>query len=323
MKVGILGAGGIAGTMAATIGQMKEVENYAIASRNREKAEAFAKQYAVEKAYGSYEEMLADDQIDLVYIATPHSHHYEWTMKALAAGRNVLCEKAFAANSRQAEEMIGLANEKGLLLAEAIWTRYMPSRKMITDLIDAGEIGEVVCVDSNLGYRIDQNRRMVDPALTGGCLLDLTVYPLNFSSMVMGDDIAGIDARMIPTPTGVDGKSTVMLTYTNGTMASMFNTLYARTDRRGLITGRDGYIVVENINNPQKITVYDGEGQIKKELIPPTQISGYEYELLACKKAIEEGKTECEEMPHSEILEIMRQMDQIREIYGIRFPFEE
>ena len=322
MKVGILGAGAIALKMAETIAKMEGVENYAVGSRSGEKARAFAKAHGIKKAYASYEELLSDSDVDLVYIATPHSHHHEWTIKALKAGRNVLCEKAFAANAKQAEEMIKLAGEKKLLLAEAIWTRYMPSRKIIDDLIKAGEIGEVDCVDSNLGYCIDGKERLMKPELAGGCLLDLTVYCLNFSSMILGDRIKKIDARMIPTDTGVDGKSTVMLTYEDGKMASMFSTLYARTDRRGLITGRKGYIVVENINNPEKISVYDGEGKLKKEILPPPQISGYEYEVLACKKALEEGKTECPQMPHAETLEIMRQMDSIRSQFGIKFPFE-
>ncbi len=325
MKVGILGAGGIAGVMAKTIQGLADVENYAIASRDLSKAEAFAKEWGMQKAYGSYEEMLADPQVDLVYIAVPHSHHHQWTIAALNAGRNVLCEKAFAANTKQAEEMIALAEEKKLLLTEAIWTRYMPSRKIIDDIIASGAIGKVTTVASNLGYKIDMNERMVKPELAGGCLLDLTVYTLNFSSMVLGDSIKRIEASMVPTQTGVDGQDTVMIEYENGCMASMFTTMHALTDRRGLICGENGFICVQNINNPEKITVYAPDRTqyaVKEEIIPPAQITGYEYEVLACKKAIEEGRIECEEMPHAETIEIMRQMDRIREQFGIRYPFE-
>ena len=322
MKVGILGAGGIARKMAATLNGMTDVTAYAIASRDIEKSRAFAAEFGIEKAYGSYEEMLSDDRVELVYIAVPHSHHHEWTIKALKAGRNVLCEKAFAANAAQAEEMIALSEEKGFLLAEAIWTRYMPSRRMIESIINSGEIGEVKCIDSNLGYRISQNKRLTDPALAGGCLLDLGVYNLNFSSMVTDAAVATVDARMVPTETGVDGQDSVTLTYENGIISTMFNTMYALTDRRGLITGTDGFIVVENINDPERIRGYGPGGELKKDLTPPPQITGFEYQVLACKKAIEEKKTECEDMPHSEILKIMRLMDRIRQIYGIRFPFE-
>lgn len=325
MRVGILGAGGIAKEMAKTIAPLADVESYAVAARDYDRAEAFAKEWGFEKAYGSYEDMLSDDKVDLVYIAVPHSHHHKWTIEALNAGRNVLCEKAFAANTKQAEEMIALAEEKKLLLTEAIWTRYMPSRKIIDDIIKSGKLGKVVTIDSNLGYKINMNERMVKPELAGGCLLDLTVYTLNFSSMVHGDDIKRICASMVPTDTGVDGQDSVMLEYFDGVMANMFTTMYGLTDRRGLVCGTDGFMCVQNINNPEKITVY-APSRTKYEVIEditvPEQITGYEYEVHACKKALEEGKIECEEMPHSETITIMRQMDEIRKQYGIVFPFE-
>ena len=325
MRVGILGAGGIAKEMAKTIAPLADVESYAVAARDYDRADAFAKTWGFEKAYGSYEDMLSDDKVDLVYIAVPHSHHHKWTIEALNAGRNVLCEKSFAANTKQAEEMIALAEEKKLLLTEAIWTRYMPSRKIIEDIIKSGKLGKVVTIDSNLGYKINMNERMVKPELAGGCLLDLTVYTLNFSSMVHGDDIKRISASMVPTDTGVDGQDSIMLEYSDGVMASMFTTMYGLTDRRGLVCGTDGFMCVQNINNPEKITVYEPDRtqyKIKEEITVPEQITGYEYEVLACKKALEEGRIECEEMPHSETLTIMRQMDEIRKQYGIVFPFE-
>ena len=325
MRVGILGAGGIAKEMAKTIAPLADVESYAVAARDYDRADAFAKTWGFEKAYGSYEDILSDDKVDLVYIAVPHSHHHKWTIEALNAGRNVLCEKAFAANTKQAEEMIALAEEKKLLLTEAIWTRYMPSRKIIDDIVKSGKLGKVVTIDSNLGYKINMNERMVKPELAGGCLLDLTVYTLNFSSMVHGDDIKRISASMVPTDTGVDGQDSIMLEYSDGVMASMFTTMYGLTDRRGLVCGTDGFMCVQNINNPEKITVYEPDRtqyKIKEEITAPEQITGYEYEVLACKKALEEGRIECEEMPHSETLTIMRQMDEIRKQYGIVFPFE-
>ena len=284
MRIGLLGAGGIAGTMAETVAGMEGVRNYAIASRGLEKAEAFARKYHMEKAYGSYEEMLADDNVDLVYIATPHSHHYEWTIAALNAGKNVLCEKAFAANRKQAEEMIALAERKKLLLTEAIWTRYMPSRSMIRKIIDRGDIGEVKTVSSNLGYPISGIERLIRPELAGGCLLDLTVYTLNFTSMILGNGFTRMEAHMIPTDTGVDGQDSVFLEYPGGKMASMMTTMYSRTDRRGIIYGTEGLIEVENINNPEKISVFTSTSsglQLSRELTPPPQISGYEYEVEA------------------------------------------
>lgn len=325
MRVGYIGAGNISGQMAETIARMSEVENYAVAARDPERAREFAERWGFSHAYDSYEELLADPDVDLVYVALPHSHHHRWTIAALESGHHVLCEKAFAANERQAREMIECARERGLLLAEAIWTRYMPSRKMIEEIVSSGEIGEVTTVAANLGYRVDGNARMTDPALAGGALLDLTVYPLNFASMVLGNRIRRIAASMVPAVTGVDGQDNVMIEYESGQMASLFSTMYAMTDREGQILGAKGFITVENINNPQVIRVYASDGltrELTREIAVPEQITGYEYELLSCKRAIEAGALECPEMPHAETLELMRQMDEIRRQFGVVFPFE-
>ena len=324
MNVGILGAGGIAVSMARTIAGLTDVCNYAIGSRDLKKAEEFAEKNGISVAYGSYEELLADPAVDLVYIALPHSHHCEWTIKSLEAGKNVLCEKAFAVNTAEAEKMIAYARGKKLVLAEAIWTRYMPSRKIIDDIIQSGVIGELKTVSANLGYKIDHNRRLVDPALAGGSLLDLTVYPLNFASMVWGDNIKRTVASCVYTETGVDGQDNVMIEYEDGRMASLFTTIYELTDRRGIVYGTKGRIEVENINNPEKITVYaeTENGMSIKEYAVPKQITGYEYEVLACKRAIEEGLIECPEMPHAQTIEIMKQMDEIRRQFGIVYPME-
>jgi predicted dehydrogenase len=325
MKVAILGTGWIASKMARTVSQMDEAECYAVAARELPRAQAFAAEYGFEKAYGSYEEMLADEAVDLVYIALPHNFHCQWTCAALEAGRNVLCEKSFAVNETEARKMIELSEKKHLLLAEAIWTRYMPSRDMIMKLVESGTIGRVHTVSANLGYDIDDHERMQSPALAGGVLLDLTVYPLNFASMFLGDDIRKISASCSYTETGVDAQETVMLEYRDGRMASLFTTMYNLTNRMGLICGEKGFIEVENINNPQQIRVYAPDRDNPKLLASydvPHQITGYEYEVLACRKAIEEGRIECPEMPHSQTIQIMCQMDRIREQLGIVYPFE-
>ncbi len=325
MRIGIIGAGGIAAVMADTAGQMKEAEIYAVASRSAEKAKAFAERYGAARAYGSYEALLDDPAVDLVYIALPHSHHCAWTKAALEAGKHVLCEKAFAANAAEAREMIALSEEKGLLLAEAIWTRYMPSRALIDEVLASGRLGELRTLSANLGYRIDTHERLIRPELAGGALLDLTVYPLNFAAMTFGGGIRRIECACLITDTGVDGQDSVMLEYADGRMANLFTTIYSLTDRRGLIYGTEGFLEVENINNPAALRIWspDREAPRVLETIPvPAQITGYEYEVLACRRAIEDGKTECEEMPHSETLRMMEQMDLIRGRFGIVYPFE-
>lgn len=322
MKIGILGAGGIARVMAETVNGMEEAQCYAVAARDLGRAQKFAEEFGVEKAYGSYEEMLQDPQVELVYIATPHSHHYEHVKLCLEHGKHVLCEKAFTANAAQAEEILKMAEEKGLLLTEAIWTRYMPMRKTIDEVVASGIIGKITSLSANLGYVIEQNERIHAPELAGGALLDLTVYPLNFASMVFGDDIVKVDASCVKIDTGVDGQDNVMLTYRDGKMATLYTTIHAQTDRRGMINGSLGYIEIENINNYESMKVYDLDRKVIASYEAPKQITGYEYEVRATIRAIREGKTECEEMPHAETIKMMKLMDRIRSDFGIVFPFE-
>lgn len=322
MKVGILGAGNIAIQMAITIDKLEDVENYCVASRSIDKAKEFADKYGFRKAYGSYVEMLEDKNVDLVYIATPHSHHYEQAIACINHGKNVLCEKAFTVNAKQAEDIFKLAKEKGVFVTEAIWTRYMPMREMINQIIASNVIGDICGVTANLGYDIDGNERIISPELAGGALLDLSVYVINYSSMILGNDIEEIQANAIFTDTGVDAQENITFIYKDGKMGNFYTTIYANTDRVGMIYGDKGYIRLENINNYEKMEVYDKNHNLINSYDAPKQITGYEYEVLAAKKAIEEGKLECKEMPHSETIKIMSIMDEIRKLWNIKFPCE-
>ncbi|MDD7642445.1 MAG: Gfo/Idh/MocA family oxidoreductase [bacterium] len=322
MNVGILGAGNIAGKMARTLNGMEGATAYAVASRNFEKAQNFASEYQIEKAYGSYEELLADDKVDLVYIATPHSHHLEHGKLCIDHGKPVLCEKSFTANAAQARELLDYAKEKGVFITEAIWTRYMPSRKLITDVIKSGELGEVHMLSANLGYSLAHKERMVKPELAGGALLDVGVYPLNFASMFFGNDVANITSSCVKHETGVDGQAGMILTYKDGRMATLHMGMYAPTEQYGIIYGTKGYLIAYNINNIDRIEVFSSDRKLIRTIEVPGQISGYEYEVEACRKALAEGKLECEEMPHSETIRLMEQMDTLRGQWGIRYPFE-
>lgn len=328
MNVGILGAGSIAGSMAKTLRGMKAagrpVELWAVASRDQARADAFAEKEGVLHAYGDYAAMLADPQVDLVYIATPHSHHAEQIRLCVEAGKPVLCEKAFTGNARQAEEVLRLAEEKGVFVTEAIWTRYMPSRRMIDDIIAEGVIGEVRAVDANLGYLIEGKERIVKPELAGGALLDLGVYTLNFASMVLGGDVVRMESSVEMFPTGVDKSENLTLYYRGGQVATLQSTAACKMSRQGCIYGTKGAIVVTNINNPQVIDVYsDVQNEPPVRHIPvPEQITGYEYQVEACMRALAEGALECPEMPHAETLRIMRVMDSFRASWNMVYPFD-
>ena len=323
MNIGILGAVSIARQMAYTISKMDNAINYAIASRDYKKSQEFAKEFRVIKAYGSYEEMIKDPEVELVYIATPHSLHYEHAKLCLNNGKHVLCEKAFTINEKQAEELFEIAKEKNLFITEAIWTRYMPMRKTLDDILESDVIGELHSLTANLGYRINNVPRLVDPNLEGGSLLDVGVYTLNFASMVFGNNIKDISSTVIKTDTGVDAQNSITLYYENNRMAILHSTMMSRTDRRGIIYGSKGYIEVENINNCEGIKIYSLDGNLIDEYKTPKQITGYEYEVEASIKAIKNGELECIEMPHSETLIIMRLMDKLRNNWGIKYPFEE
>lgn len=322
MNIAILGAGSIAGVMATTLQPLKDVTCYAVAARDRDRAQVFADKYGFMKAYGSYKDMLEDPDVELVYIATPHSHHYEHIRMCLSHGKHVLCEKAFTANAKQAEEVMRLAESKGLLLTEAIWTRYMPMVEKIREIVNSGIIGRPTTLAANLGYPLEHVERMVKPSLCGGALLDLGVYVLNFASMIFGDDIDSIAANCVRYHSGVDAQETIMLSYRDGRMATLYATMLAQTDRRGIISGTNGYIEVDNINNFEAMRVYNLERRIVAEYAAPTQVTGYEYEVLSAMRAIREGQIECPEMTHAQTLFMMQLMDNIRAAWNYKFPYE-
>lgn len=322
-NVGIVGTGNIAAVMAETLNRMKGVKLYAVASREKVKADVFAGKHGVKKAYGSYEELVKDNKVELIYIATPHSEHYENARLCLENNKPVLCEKSFTANAVQAEELFKLAREKQVFITEAIWTRYMPMLKTIREVIGSGVIGDPKTLTANLGYVIDKVERILSPALAGGALLDVGVYPINFAMMIFGNNIEKVSSSCTYTDTGVDRQNTVTLQYGDGKYAVLNSSMESLSDRKGIIYGTKGFAIVENINNFESITVYDASYKKAAEYKRPKQISGYEYEVEASIRAIRAGKIQCEEMPHEEILRVMKLMDSLRKEWGIVYPFEQ
>ncbi len=322
MKIGILGCGSIAGTLAATFSRMEEAECYAAASRSKEKAEQFARRHGFQKAYGSYEELVEDPEVELVYIATPHSRHYEDMCLCIAHKKPVLCEKAFTMNAGQAEDIRKRAAEAGVFVAEAIWTRYMPSRELINGVLMSGIIGRPHILTANLSYVISGNRRITDPELAGGALLDVGVYGLNFAFMHFGAETERIESSVSFTETGVDRMESITIFYKDGRMAVLTHGIDSRSDRKGIIYGDQGYLVVENINNPQSVSVFDTNDTLLERIEVPEQISGYEYEVLECVEQIGKGALESVSMPLAESIRVMETMDLLRARWGLRYPQE-
>lgn len=321
-KVGIIGAGSIARKMADTLNKMEHVEAYAIASRQLEKASLFAAEQGVTRAYGSYEELVADKDVDLVYIATPHSLHYEHARLCIEHGKPVLCEKAFTANARQAKALLNLAREKQVFIAEAIWTRFMPFSKTIRQLLDDGVIGTPKMLTAGLSYPVSHKERLMKPELAGGALLDLGVYPINFALMAFGNDIENIISTCRKNEYGVDEQNSITFRFKDGKMAVMQSSMLCAGSRQGVIAGDNGYIIVENINNPQQATIYSKNHELVKQLHCPECINGYEYEVEASIKALQEGALEAPDMPHAETLRVMQILDELRNEWGVSFPMD-
>lgn len=323
-KVGIIGAGTIAGKMAETLmAKPQGCQCYAISSRSLEKAQEFAQKWGMEKAYGSYEEMLNDPEVDLVYVATPHSHHYDHAHLCIDHGKPCLVEKSFTANARQAEELLAYAKEKGVFVTEAIWTRYMPLSMKIKELMESGIIGEPHILTATLCYNMAKKQRIFLPELCGGALLDLGVYCLNFSRMYFGTDIVKTVSNVhIDQPSGMDVQESISLSYADGKMANLQAGALCLNDRQGIISGTEGYIRVDNVNCPELVEVYRNYELVASYPKPAEMVTGYEYQVYECRRCIAEGLLESPMMPHAETISIMKQMDQLRKEWGVVYPMD-
>lgn len=322
-RVGIIATGWIAEKAAITLNGLSDFVPYAVGSRTLEKAQAFAKKWGIPKAYGSYSELIADPDIDLVYIGTPHSHHYDVTKEAILAGKPCLVEKAFMANVRQTKELLDLAHERKVFLAEAIWTRYQPVVQMVRDLIQSGRIGTPRMVTATLGYSMGDKPRIMRADLCGGALLDLGVYALNFVRMFFPADIVSIESQCVKSDTGMDLTNAISLVLADGILANVQSSAACVGDNIGVIAGTDGNLIIDNINNPQRITVNTHDRVFVEDIHVPQQITGYEYQFLACRDALAEGLLEPREMPHAETLYIMQLMDDFRKKWGVHYPYDD
>ena len=322
MKVGIIGTGWIAEKAATTLKGLTTCEPYAVGSRKLETAQAFAEKWNIQKAYGSYAELIADPDVDLIYIGTPHSHHYDVTKAAILAGKPCLVWKAFMANARQTKEVLDLAHERGVFLAEAIWTRYQPAVNIIRNLIADGRIGTPKLITATLGYSMGQKERIFRPDLCGGALLDLGVYVINFVRMFNDSAIKTIDGYCVKSDTGMDLTNTITIILEDGVVANVQSSASCVGDNIGVIAGTEGNLIIDNVNNPQTITVNGPDRTYVETIRVPQQITGYEYQFMTCRQALKEGLLEPREMPHQEMLYIMQLMDDLRKKWDVRYPMD-
>ena len=323
-NIGILGAGHIAGVAAETIAKLDGFRVAAVAARDKARADEFAAKYEIEKAYGDYDELLNDPEIELVYIATFHPTHPNLAIRALDAGKPVLVEKPISYNAKTAETIMGIAREKNLFCGEAMWTRFMPLTLHLRELIASNAIGEVRFIHASLGYKLVNKERLLHPETAGGALLDIGIYPLSLIFMVMGSLPAACASSVNRISTNVDAIETINMNFPQGQMASAFVSMMSELDNRAVIYGTRGRIEVEGVNCPTRIRLYGENNEILEETMPPeNQINGYEYEFIAARNAIIMGKVECPEITHVESRDMLRFMDTLRQTWKITFPLPE
>jgi predicted dehydrogenase len=320
---GILAPGKIAGKFASDLATLSGANLYAVGSRTTERAEAFAKKHGFRKSYGSYEELLADPELDIVYISSPHSHHYRHTMMALESGRNVLCEKAFAHNRFEVEKMIEKASARNLFLMEALWPPFQPSYRMAHDVIESGELGEIVHLRSHFAFvaPYDPSGRLYNPDLAGGALLDIGIYPVMDALSFMGfpkmiSAVAGF------APTGVDHTIDISFDYGDGRTASLYSSIesYGGTATEIFCTG--GKILLERGTGRGQLCHISREGKKMVTERWDTGSNGFDHEAAEVMKSIGEGRCQSSVVPWSFSLDLITLLDSVREKIGLIYPGE-
>ena len=319
IRWGILGAGGIAHKLADAVNNHTSSHVVAVASRTPGKARAFAEQEGIEHALDSYEELVAREDIDAVYVATTHNDHHTPALLAIEAGKNVLVEKAFTQNAGQARLVLDAARAKGVYLQEAMWTRWLPHMVALRAAIARGDIGDVIMVQADHGQPIAHIDRMRRPDLAGGALLDLGIYPVAFAFDILGKPDA-ITAVGQLTDEGVDGQVSMVFDYA-AAQASLTTTMWARTPCQAMIAGTEGRIEIEDTfyaPTRWRLTRKDGTVWEYDGRVP----NGFQYEAAAVARGIASGATESAELPLSETLSIMEALDEIRAQIGETYPGE-
>ena len=320
-KIGILGTGWIAEKVADTITKLDAFEVYAVASRDAGKAAAFAEKYGAKKSYGSYEELVQDKEVELVYVATPHQCHAENATLCINAGKPVLVEKPFSYNTKTAQDVIALAKEKKVFCGEAMWMSYAPLLKLTQKLIENRRIGDLRYINASLCYDLLGKERLVKPEYAGGALLDIGVYPLVMVFSLMGQMPMAASSSCVRLSTGVDAVDTVQINFQQGKAATVFTSMMYDSENMCVIYGTEGRIEIDTVNYPNEVRIYDKKNQLaERATTSEMEISGYEHQFLAARKAVITGNLECEDRPHKEILNTLTFCDMLRRSWGIFYP---
>ncbi|MCX5390356.1 Gfo/Idh/MocA family protein [Streptomyces sp. NBC_00094] len=323
VRWGILATGGIAERFTTDLLTLDGAEVVAVASRTEASAKAFADRFGIPRAYGEWAGLFADDSVDVVYVATPHHAHREAAGLALEAGKAVLCEKALTLNAREAEELVGLARDRGLFLMEAMWMYCNPLIRRLVELVRDGAVGEVRTVQADFGLQgpFAADHRLRDPAVGGGALLDLGVYPVSFAQLLLGEPDT-VQAHALISPEGVDLNTGMLLGWDSGASALLSCSLVADTPLTASVTGTLGRIdVPRGFFFPERFTLHR-DGREPEEFLAGDDPHSFRHEATEVMRCLRSGATESPLVPLDGSLAVMRTLDAVRERVGVRYPQE-
>jgi len=321
LRWGILGLGKIAHKFCEDLARVDGNIIQSVGSRNQEKANQFAKKHSSVHAYGSYDELIADQDVDIIYIATPHNSHLEYAKKSLEAGKHVLCEKPLAVNAAQVKEMVACAKKNQRFLMEAFWSRFNPSIREIKEKVNAGVIGEVNYVNADFTFYRDDpdDSRMLNSALAGGSLLDMGVYPVFLAYFILGVPSKILASSTLHT-TGVDLQSAAVLQYPNG-IAQVMSGFKSESDMVAKIYGTEGKIFIDRVWHETDGYSIEKNAE-RKHFKHPRKGIGFTYEIEECQKCIQAGKIESTLWSHHDSIQLIMITDEIRRQAGVKYPFE-
>ena len=319
---GILGPGGIAKAFAEDLKKLNGHSIAAVGSRTLSNAQSFANTFGG-TAYGSYEELVADPQVDAIYVATPHPAHKENVILALNAGKPVLCEKPFAVNAVEAQQMVDAAHKNGVALMEAMWARFLPHYAQVREIIQSGVLGKIHTIQADHGQRLaDQNiPRLVEPSLAGGALLDLGIYPVSFAHMILGNP-SKITSSAVLTNKGVDAQTSMIFDYADGAQAVLNTTMIEQTPCRAVVAGLNGWLEIDRtFYNPASMRVVLNDGTTTE--YPSSYVGhGLREQAEVFKQLVTSGQQQSQILTWQDTVDIMKTLDQVRSQIGLKYPFE-
>lgn len=328
VRWGILGPGAIARSFATAIDALEGHEITATGSRDPDRAVAFNAERNYGAEVGSYEQVASSDSVDAVYVATPHPGHLEHASLALRQGKAVLCEKPLTVNASEARAMCDLARENGVLLMEAMWSRFLPATRRVEGWLASGAIGEPRKLAASFGFRapFDPKSRLYDPELAGGSLLDIGCYTLSLAALVFGQALIGAEGPEIEVtaelaPTGVDQHCNIVLRFPSGAEANLQCSIDRQTDHTAAIQGTEGGIALDEFWRARRAVLYRNSIRAATSEFP-FLANGYEYQAMEVERLLREGAIESPLLPHAESIALMERMDEIRRRIGVQYPFE-